>query len=115
MKVKFESVIDGINKYIDKEIYSGLNDLQEFAARLVVGRINSNQAVVKNFLMNNGFMKTLGIVDYEGMVDVEQLLSEIREEIERKGSLKVEIPLIGTLTFKSSDVDTLYRMITGGE
>ena len=114
MKVKFETVVDGVNRYIDKEIYSGLNDAQEFLARLAVGRINQNAEGIKQFLMNNGVMRTMGIVDSEGMVDLDQLLGDVKREIERKEALKISVPMIGTLTFKPADVDVLYDMITRG-
>ena len=114
MKVKFEAVVDGINRYIDKEIYSGLNDAQEFLARLVVGRVNQNAEGIKQFLMTNGVMRTMGIVDSDGMVDLEQLLGDVKREIERKESLKISVPMLGTLTFKATDVDVLYDMIVRG-
>lgn len=107
MKVRFETVVDGINRYIDKEIYKNLNGLQEFVARLVVGRVNDNAESIKNVLMNNGLAKTLCIVDSDGMVDVDVLLADIRREIERQGSLQVDIPMIGKLTFHTADVDML--------
>ena len=111
MKIKFESVIDGINRYIDKEIYKNLNGTQEFLARVVVGRMNSNAEYIKNMLMNNGFAKTLCIIDSDGMVDVDMILSDIRREIERQGSLQLDIPLIGKLTFHTDDVDVLHNEI----
>lgn len=111
MKVKFETVIDGINRYIDKEIYKNLNSTQEFLARVVVGRMNNNTDVIKNAFMNNGFAKTLCIVDSDGMVDVDMILADIRREIERQGSLQVDIPLIGKLTFHADDVDALHNEI----
>ncbi len=114
MKVKFEAVVDGINRYIDKEIYSGLNDAQEFLARLVVGRVNQNAEGIKQLLMTNGVMRTMGIVDSDGMVDLEQLLGDVKREIERKESLKISVPMLGTLTFKATDVDVLYDMIVRG-
>lgn len=40
--MKFEHVINGILKYIDKEIYPGMNDLQEISARLVISRLVNN-------------------------------------------------------------------------
>lgn len=114
MKVKFETVVEGVNRYIDKEIYSGLNDAQEFLARLVVGRVNQNAEGIKQFLMTNGVMRTMGIVDSDGMVDLEQLLGDVKREIERKESLKISVPMLGTLTFKATDVDVLYDMIVRG-
>lgn len=111
MKVKFETVVDGINRYIDREIYKNLNGLQEFVARLVVGRVNDNADNIKNVLMNNGIAKTLCIIDSDGMVDVDMLLTDIRREIERQGSLQVDIPMIGKLTFHADDVDVLHNEI----
>lgn len=111
MKVKFEHVVEGINRYLDREIYVNLNSMQEFVARLFVGRINQNIETIKIGLMNNGFARTMNLVDSDGMVDVDQLLQDIRREIERQGSIQFEIPMIGKLTFKADDVDVLYNKI----
>jgi hypothetical protein len=111
MKVKFETMIDGINRYIDKEIYPGLNDVQEFVARLAVGRINQSAAAIKANLMNNGFFKTLCIIDSDGMVDVDDVLGMVKKEIERKGSISFEISMIGKMTFRPADVDLLRDYI----
>lgn len=115
MKYEFEKVIDGMSKYINDEIYSGMNDLQEFAARVMVGRIINNQENVKEMLINNGFIRTFGIVDAEGMVDVESLANDIKREIARKEKITFNVPMFGRMTFKPSDVDMLYQNITGEE
>ena len=73
MKCELGKVIDGISKYIDSEMYSGMNDLQEFAARVLIGRVITNKDNVKEYLVNNGFIRTFGIIDGDGMVDVEGL------------------------------------------
>lgn len=113
MRVSFESVITGLNRYIDREIYKGLNSVQELVARIVVGRINQNAENIKNIFMNNGFAKTLCIVDHEGMVDIDRLLQDIKREIERQGSIQIDVPMIGKLTFRAEDVDVLHNEITG--
>ena len=114
MKVSFEYVIDGINRYLDREIYSGLNGLQEFIARVIVGRVNQNIEIIKQSMISNGFIKTLGFVDSNGMVEIDQLLQDVRREIERQGNVKLEIPMIGKLTFKPEDVDVIRNDIMGG-
>jgi hypothetical protein len=113
MKIEFEAVVDGINRYLDKEIYVNLNDLQEFVARLAVGRINQNMGSIKTYLMTNGFIRTLGIIDHDGMVDIDAVLKEVRKEIERKGSIQFEVPMIGKLTFHPGDVEVLRNHIDG--
>ena len=111
MNATFENVIDGINKYINQEIFSNLNDLQEVAARVIVGRLLDNADQLKQYMMSSGFVKTLCVIDGEGMVDIDRLLQDVKKEIERTKSLTVTIPLIGKLTFHPSDVDVLYNLI----
>lgn len=103
----FEKVIDGILRYLDREIFSNMNDWQEFMARLIVGRITENADSVKQYLTKNGFVRTLGVFDYEGNMDIDSILHDVKREIERKGSLQIDIPLIGKMTFKPADVDML--------
>jgi hypothetical protein len=114
MLYKFEKVVDGIAKYIDFEIYSGMNDLQEVMARIVIGRLIENEDAIKKSIVNNGVIRTFGFVDSEGMVDVDSLRADVKKEIERKGKLTISIPMFGKLTFVPEDVDVIYRYITEG-
>lgn len=115
MRYEFNRVIDGISRYIDAEIYSRMNDLQEFAARVLVGRFISNEDTVKDSLVNNGFIRTFGIIDADGMVDVITLAKDIKREIARKGKISFSIPMFGTMGFVPEDVDAVFRYITGEE
>lgn len=115
MKYEFEKVIDGLSKYINDNIYAGMNEWQAFAARVLVSRFISNQDNVKNMIINNGFIRTFGIVDIEGMVDVETLAKDIKRELQRAEKITFDIPVFGKYTFKPSDVDVLYQSITGEE
>ena len=115
MMYEFNRVIDGISRYIDTEIYSKMNELQEFAARVLIGRFISNEDTVKDSLVNNGFIRTFGIIDADGMIDVITLAKDIKREIARKGKISFEIPMFGTMSFVPEDVDSLFRYITGEE
>lgn len=111
MKVKFEAVLDGAAKFIDKEIYSKMNDWQEILARITIGRVFENREAVKTAIVNNGFIRTFGIVDEEGNVDIERLANDLKTEISRKGKMTVTIPMFGNLTIHPVDVDNLYKTI----
>lgn len=115
MKYEFEHVINGVSRYIDNEIYSGMNDYQEFLARLFIGRIIGNEHKVKESLINNGFIRTFGIIDSDGMVDIDSLAQDLKREIGRKEKITFSIPMFGKMTFHPADVDVLYRTITGEE
>lgn len=111
--MKFEAVVDGINRYLDREIYINLNQAQELVARVVVGRINQNVNILKANLMSNGIVKTTGFIDSDGLVDVDALLDSVRKVIEEKGSVQIAVPMIGKLTFVPSDVEVLRDYIGG--
>ena len=112
MKYKFEKVLDGIADFINEEIYSGMNDWQELLARITIGKALGNNQALKDALVNNGFIRTFGIIDSEGMIEVDTLISDIKNEISKKGKLVVTIPMFGTMTFKPEDADKLKEHIT---
>jgi hypothetical protein len=115
MNYEFEKVLNGIAKYINNEIYPGMNQLQKFAARVVVGRILNNEKNIKNMIVNNGFIKTFGIVDEKGMIELESLMHDIKREIAREEKITFDVPMFGKMTFSPEDVDALYYTITGEE
>lgn len=110
----FERVINGINKYINAEIYSTMNDWQEILARVAVSRMIGNTENLKQSLTSNGFLRTFAILDEAGNVDVEGLAKDIKNQILAKGKMTVTFPLMPSLTFKPEDVDTLMRYIREG-
>jgi hypothetical protein len=113
MKYRFEKVVEGISRYIDKEIYAGMNDFQEIVARIAVGRFIENQDRFKSTLTNNGIIQTFGVIDSEGLVDIDCLANDLKREIERKEKLTISIPMFGKLTFRGNDVDVIRQYITG--
>lgn len=115
MNVEFEKVIDGATRYINTEIIPGMNQVQEFAARLMLARIIRNQEAIKDGLIKNAFIRTFGVIDDEGMVDISELAEDIKDEIKRVEKISFSVPLFGNMTFNESDVDELYKLITGEE
>jgi hypothetical protein len=110
--MKFDRVLYGINKYLDKEIYAGMNDWQEVVARIAVSRIIGNNNLEQT-LLGNPYIKTFAIADTEGNIDVEGLYRDLKKLIQAKGKIEIELPIFGKFTFTESDVDCLYSCIRG--
>lgn len=110
----FDRVIHGFLKYLDKELYNEMSDWQEVLARIAVGRMIGDTDALKESLMKNGFVKTFAIMDADGNVDVDGLVHDLKEQIERKGKISISIPLLGTFSFIAEDVDELHRIIREG-
>lgn len=108
--MEFEKVVNGIIKYLNNEIFPHMNDWQEILGRIAVSRaLGSNN--LKNSLINNTYIKTFGIIDANGMVDVDGLMRDLKIQIEQKGKVTFTLPMFGTLTFTAEDVDKLHRTI----
>lgn len=114
MSVKFETVLDGTAKYIDKYICGSLNDWQDIMIHMVMGRIFDNRESIKNMLINNGFARAFAVIDEGGNIDIERLLQELKTELQRKEKLVISVPFMGKLTFIPADVDTLKKIIMEG-
>ena len=112
--MEFDRVLNGIMKYLNKEIYAGMNDWQEMMARIAVSRIMGNKETLKKMLQDNPFIKTFAIMNENGMVDVEGLRKDIREQIQIKGKISFSLPMLGKFTFTAEDVDKLRAAIMEG-
>jgi hypothetical protein len=112
--MEFERVLNGIMKYLNREIYKGMNDWQEMFARIAVSRIIGNRENLKEMLINNPFVKTFAIIDEKGLVDVEGLIRDIRQQVEQKQKLTISLPMFGNFTFTVEDVDKLHNAIMEG-
>ena len=111
MAVSFEKILDGAVKFINAEIAPGMNDWQEIAARIAIGRIYDRNDALQAQLAANGLVRAFGVMDSEGNVDADRLLSEIRKEFERKKKLQLSVPGFGKFIFTPEDVDKLRRFI----
>lgn len=112
MAVPFNRILDGAAEYIEKNIMPNMNDWQEIAARIAIGRVFDNRDAIKESLINNGYIRTFALIDENGNVDIDRLAQEIKREIEKKGRIEVNLKLFGKLKFDAADVDALHRMIT---
>jgi hypothetical protein len=111
--MQFEHVINGILKYMDREIYPGMNDLQEIGARIAVSRLVNNSEKLKEFLKNNVFVRTFAIIDETGEVDIDNLFGDIIEQVDKKGKIEISIPMFGKFKFTTKDFENLYQTIKG--
>ena len=110
----FDKVMDGIVRYLNREILKGMNQWQDMMARVAMSRILANRKALRETLINTPLLQTIGIIDSRGMVDVEGLANDLKAQIRERGKLTITTPFFGNFTFVESDVDELYRAIMEG-
>jgi hypothetical protein len=110
--MNIDRVLNGVVKYMDREILSSMNDWQEFLARLAMARLLGNKNL-ESMLLDNPYVKTFAIIDENGNVDVDGLHRDFKMLIQNKGKIEIALPMFGTYTFNESDVDKLFDCIRG--
>lgn len=124
--IEFNRVIDGLLRYINKNIFPKMMPEQKAIVRTVLGMGLEKIENIKPLLIENPFIKTFGIINSNGEVDVDFVLKHLKKGIEEEGKVIVKMPLIkipfigeinllgNSITFTSTDIDDIYREITGG-
>jgi hypothetical protein len=106
----YSRVIQGIANYIEAELVSKLaGSWKAWAFGGMVGIALTRAEQVFNTLKNNPAMTALGLVEGEN-INVDLLFTELKKQAQ-KGSATATLPIIGPVTFGTTDVDALFRYI----
>ena len=110
--VSIDKIEQGIARYLDGELMPQLQG--NGWEKVLVGTMSSlairkSGAIVAGY-KDNKIVKMLGIMDDKGNVDIETLAVEVKKNIPKEG-IKIDIPVVGTMTFHKDDVDKLYDYI----
>jgi hypothetical protein len=62
-------------------------------------------------LMKNEMVLSLGIIDENGMIDLDLLHQTAKMAIANSGSIKQTIPMLGNFEFDDTDLDKLFSTI----
>ena len=111
--MEFNSVLNGVVKFVDREIVANMNPWQEVIARVAIARVINNSQSIKESLSKNAFIRAFAISDENGNIDVEGLVCDLKKAISEKGCLEISVPMFGNFKFVEKDVDTLHSYIRG--
>lgn len=113
--VNKDQIEKGIAAYIDGEIMPQIHVEPWKMALIGTGAsiIIKRAGCVLDGLKNNTVFNALGISDKNGAIDIDIIANEFKQKMPPEG-IKISVPLLGEMTFHSSDVDLLYKKIIGG-
>lgn len=111
MKYTADQIMRGLMNYADVEI---LNKLP-MSGKWIMGAMFSLASTKLNNIVNafreNTLVKMLGVVDEDGMIDIDDLLVAMKDSANKYGNITLEVPMVGNLTFSSYDLDKVKSYI----
>ena len=106
--VSVDKIEQGVANYLDAELMPQLkgNGIEKVIVGTTASLLIRKTGTIIEGYKDNKLVKMLGIIDDNGAVDVDTLVEEVKKNIPKEG-VKVEVPILGTLTFHKDDVDKL--------
>lgn len=111
--VSVNQIEAGIARFLDTELVSKMPEggLQKILAGTAISLMIKKTGSIIQGLQQYPAIQMMEIFDKEGNLDIDSLKEALSRNFPEVG-LKMEFPMIGSITFHKEDVDKLYSYIT---
>lgn len=100
-----EQFKNGVLRYVDNEIANKVGGVRKWLVIIASTEMTANMDSLLSKLPKNGY------VQEDGMIDIDRLYTDMHRIAEQTGPVTEHIPVIGDVTFNTSDIESLYRYI----
>ena len=110
--MKSDDIISGLTNYTEMEIMNHMDTLGKWAMGAAIIYARKKASTIFDNLANNEMIKTLGLCDYDGDFDVDEVLNCLSQSATQYGGhIHIEIPMVGKLTFTPNDIQNIRRYL----
>ena len=114
MKYSIELIQQGLASFLDNELLPQVvtkgKPLSEFALATICTLAIRNLPIKVKELAQNPLTSYLGIIDESGAIDID-ILAESAKKVMPSEGLKLNLPTLPIITFKTEDIDILLEYI----
>jgi hypothetical protein len=111
--VSISQAKQGANAYVNNEIISRMAGWQKWVAGAAVAVATARAEDIFAKLKDHPVVTALGVVDADGMIDIDVLHRAFAEQARTSGPISIDIPAFGTIAINAEDVDNMARYIRG--
>ena len=108
-----EQIVNGLMRYTDREIIPKMGTAGKWIIGTAAGMIGKRAGTIANGLQTNSIAKMIGAVNDDGLFDIDLIAEHMRNAADKYGNMQIELPMMGTMTFTSDDVEKAKRYIKG--
>lgn len=112
--VTIEQVKNGLAKYIDAEILPNMTGGKRFALGVCAALMIQNAENTLGKLMDSPAITALGVLDGGNNIDIDKVYAAATDTLKGMEKFSMDLPMLGVLTFRQSDLDALYAAIKEG-
>ena len=107
MKIQVEYVAEGIVDYAEEAMLPMMQGWQMWTAAAVLELIRARSEQLVPLLAENEMLKALGLVDADGLVDMDAAIGICKSTTKKHGKLAFELPMFGKFALSESDFDEI--------
>lgn len=112
MNYSIEQIKRGVAAYLDNEFMPMFDEgsIKKVIAGAAISLAITRYSAMADLLLDNQFVKALGVVDENRNVDVDTLAVALKQNMPKDG-VKVDVPSMGAVRLKGDDIDKLKQYI----
>lgn len=108
-----EEIVNGLVDYVEKEIIPKLDTPGKWLVGTMLGMTTAKYKDIAVKMQGNATAKAIGAVSEDGLYDVNLIAENLIKAASRYGNLQINIPMLGTMTFSSADIESASKYIKG--
>lgn len=105
-----DQVYSGIEKFMEHEILNKVPGWKKWILGTGLEMALNNAEDIVHNLKDNEFAQMLHLIDEQDRINAADIYAALKKQA-NTNEVKIDIPIIGTLTLNESDVDKLYNYI----
>lgn len=108
--VTISQIQNGLAEFLDTEIIPMLPGWRRFAFGAAAGLVLGRSVEIYEQLKGNPMIQMLGVIQQDDTIDIDALYCEAKRQIQ-KAPLTFDLPGMGAVTLRETDLDKLYKII----
>lgn len=110
--VELNQIINGIRQFLENEFISRVSGIEKWVVGASLSMVLDNGVNTFNTMKELPIVKAMDFINKDDLIDVDKLYKAIIHQAE-KSAVTFKVPLVGSVTLKSDDVEKIFSYIRG--